>query len=384
MRLTGLSGNEIYCLRMLGMDPGDLSIGNSVFSMGLLGSLRAGLSGMVGGEVADFTSMIAEGRELSLQRLRAEITNRGGEGATGVSSELVFHPGNVEFLSIGSTVHMQQEGVHFTSSSDGQELYCQMDAGYMPIQFVFGNVAYSIGIGNAFIGGLKTLARGEIAEYTQIFYQTRHLALSRIIAEAQGVGANSVVGIRTTILPFGSVGVQEMLMVGTASHSQVCRDAAAGANAVRLPQVVTSDMTCEEMWNLGAAGYVPMKLVIGTSVYSLGLAGGITAWAKNFVRGEISELTSLIYEARENSLSRMAAEAQGLEADDIIGIKTYVYNLGNGLIEFLAIGTAVKYVGEAAKPRSPQLPVQAIVRDKDTFINTAETGFGVDLNAGRK
>ncbi|MDR3686718.1 MAG: heavy metal-binding domain-containing protein [Coriobacteriia bacterium] len=381
MRLTGLSGNEIYCLKLLAMEPGNLVIGNSVFSMGLLGGLRAGFSGMVGGEVADFTSMIAEGRAMSLKRLQGEIAGHGGNGATGVTSELVFHPGNIEFLSIGSTVHVEQEGVSFTSSSDGQELYCQMDCGYMPLQFVFGNVAYSIGVGNAIMGGLKTLGRGEIAEYTDIFYQTRHHALSRIIAEAQTVGANAVVGIRTTILPFGSASVQEMLMLGTASHSEVCRDAHSSGQ-VTLPEVVTSDMTCEEMWNMAAAGYVPMKLVIGTSVYSLGLSGGITAWAKNFVKGEIPELTSLIYEARERSLARMAAEAQGLDADDIVGIKTYVYSLGSGLIEFLAIGTAVKLVGDAAKPRSPQLPPQAIVRDKDTFINTAEQSFGVDLNAG--
>jgi uncharacterized protein YbjQ (UPF0145 family) len=336
---------------------------------------------MVGGEVEDFTSMIAEGRALSLRRLQSEIAGHGGNGATGVTSELVFHPGNVEFLSVGSTVHVNQPGVNFTSSSDGQELYCQMDAGYMPLQFVFGNVAYSIGIGNALIGGLKTLGRGEIEEYTNIFYQTRHLALQRIIAEAMSVGANSVVGIRTTILPFGSVGVQEMLMLGTASHSTVCRDAHASGQ-VTLPPVVTSDMTCEEMWNMASAGYVPMKLVIGTSVYSLGFAGGVSAWMKNFVKGEISEMTSLIYEARGRSLARMAAEAQGLDADDIIGIKTYVYQLSSGLIEFLCIGTAVKYVGDAAKPRSAQLPPQAIVRDKDTFINAAETGFGVELNAG--
>ena len=381
MKLTGLSGNEIYCLKQLGMEPGNLVIGNSVFSMGLVGGLRAGLSGMAGGEVTDFTSMISEGRELSLRRLQSEIASHGGNGATGVTSEIVFHPGNVEFLSIGSTVHVNQENVNFTSSSDGQELFCQMDAGYMPMQFVFGNVAYSIGIGNALIGGLKTLARGEIAEFTDIFYATRHHALTRIVDEATRVGANSIVGIRTTILPFGTASVQEMLMLGTASHSAVCRDAAASGQ-VNLPPVVTSDMTCEEMWNMAAAGYVPMKLVIGTSVYSLGLSGGIAAWAKNFVKGEISELTSLIYEARERSLSRMASEAQGLDADDVVGIKTYVYSLGNGLIEFLAIGTAVKYVGDAAKPRSSQLPPQAIVRDKDTFINTAEASFGVDLNAG--
>jgi uncharacterized protein YbjQ (UPF0145 family) len=381
MRLTGLSGNEIYCLKMVGMEPGNLVIGNSVFSMGFMGGLRAGFSGMVGGEIVDFTQMISDGRHASLRRLQAEIAGHGGEGATGVTSELVFHPGNIEFLSIGSTVHLENQQVNFTSSSDGQELYCQMDAGYMPLQFVFGNVAYSIGVGNALIGGLKMLARGEIAEYTDIFYQTRHHALTRIVGEAMQVGANSVVGIRTTILPFMGTGVQEMLMLGTASTSQLITSLQTGGQ-VKMPQVVTSDMTCEEMWNMAASGYVPMKLVIGTSVYSLGIAGGISAWMKNFVRGEISELTTLIYEARERSLARMAAEAQGLDADDIVGIKTYVYQLGSGLIEFLAIGTAVKYVGDAAKPRTPQLPPQAIVRDKDTFINTAEVSFGVDLNAG--
>ena len=36
--MTGLSGNEMYCLHLKGLSPGDLVIGNSVFSMGFLGS----------------------------------------------------------------------------------------------------------------------------------------------------------------------------------------------------------------------------------------------------------------------------------------------------------------------------------------------------------
>lgn len=383
MRITGLSGNEIYCLRYLGMEPGDLSIGNGVYSMGLLGGLVAGVRGLVGGEVHEVTNMIAQGRHIAITRLEHEIAKNGGVGATGVSSEIVFHPGNVEFLSVGSTVHSETSGGFFTSSSDGQELFCQMDAGYLPIRFVFGNVAYSIGIGRSIVGGLKTLARGEVKEFTDIFWQTRHHALTRITDEAKQVGANSVVGIRTTILPFQALAVQEMLMIGTASKATVIEEVQKGGE-LRLPPVVTSDMTAEEMWNLAACGYVPMKLLIGTSVYSLGLVGNIAAWAQNFVQGEIPELTSLVYEAREHSLQKIATEAKTLGADDVVGIKTYIYSLGSGLIEFLAIGTAVKYVGDAARPRSPQLPVQAVVRDKDTFINTADSGFGFDLNLGVK
>lgn len=383
MRITGLSGNEIYCLRYLGMEPGHLSIGNGVYSMGLLGGLMAGVRGLVGGEVHEVTDMISQGRHIAITRLEAEVAKHGGVGATGVSSEIVFHPGNIEFLSIGSTVHSDVTGGFFTSSSDGQELYCQMDAGYLPIRFVFGNVAYSIGVGRSIVGGIKTLARGEVKEFTDIFWQTRHHALTRITDEAKTVGANSVVGIRTTILPIQTMAVQEMLMIGTASKAAVLDEVQRGGD-VRLPPVVTSDMTAEEMWNLAACGYVPMKLLIGTSVYSLGLVGSISAWAQNFVRGEIPELTSLVYEAREHSLDKIAREAKALGADDVVGIKTYIYSLGGGLIEFLAIGTAVKRVGEAAKPRTPQLPVQAVMRDKDTFINTAEHGTGFDLNAGMK
>jgi serine/threonine-protein kinase len=36
---------------------------------------------------------------------------------------------------------------------------------------------------------------------------------------------------------------------------------------------VTSDLTNEEMWNLVHMGYLPLKLVLGTAVYSLGVVG---------------------------------------------------------------------------------------------------------------
>ena len=76
----------------------------------------------------------------------------------------------------------------FSTSGDGQELYCQLDAGYVPIQFVFGNVAYSIGLGGGLLGGLKSLGRGEIKQFSDIFNATRHLALERIVHEAQHGG----------------------------------------------------------------------------------------------------------------------------------------------------------------------------------------------------
>jgi len=374
-RFSGLSGNEMYCVSLLGFMPGDLLVGNSVFSMGFIGSIGSSIRTVVGGEIQQFTHMIAEGRRLSLERFDKELEQTGGMGATGVTSELIFHPGNVEFLTVGSTIHRKdgQPSPPFTTSADGQELFCQWDAGYTPLSFVFGNVAYSIGIGKGIMGAFRQLAKGEVRQYSDIFNTTRNLALQRIMEEAKAKGANSVVGIRTSILPVGTSGVQEMVMIGTASHHQSLDSAAAATGGV-----TTSDLTAEETWNVAKMGYVPLQLVLGTSVYSLGLAGGIMSSLRNFVKGEIKELTDMIYGARESSLKKLRDQAQAIGADDVLGIKTYIYNLGDGVIEFLAIGTAVKRI-DGVGPSTDQLPTQAIIRDKDTFVNTANLSFGNDL-----
>ena len=37
--MTGLSGDEMYCMHLKGFTPGTMVIGNSVYSMGFVGSL---------------------------------------------------------------------------------------------------------------------------------------------------------------------------------------------------------------------------------------------------------------------------------------------------------------------------------------------------------
>ena len=91
----------------------------------------------------------------------------------------------------------------------------------------------------------------------------------------------------------------------------------------------------------------------------------------------------MIYDAREESLGIIQREAQEIGADDVVGVKTYVYQLGNGLIEFLAIGTAVKKMDGLAT-RSEELIPQAIIIDRDTFANTAEYSLGVNLNSNSR
>ncbi|MGQ3889465.1 heavy metal-binding domain-containing protein [Legionella sp. CNM-1927-20] len=373
---TGLSGNELFCLAQKGFLPGNIVVGNSVHSLGIIGSVGSNLKAMLGGELNQVTRLIEEGRETALKRMFKEAEAHNASGITGVTSQLIFHGSNLEFLSIGSVIKSNNTGLRlFSTSADGQELYAQLDAGYQPICFALGNVAYSMGIGRGFIGGIKTLMRGEIKEYSNIFNTTRHLALKRIKAHAMANRANAVLGIQTTILPFG--GFNEMLMIGTASKAPflVGKD---------VDDVITSDMTNIEMWNMASLGYMPLQLLLGTSVYSLGIVGGITSAIKSFARGELTELSRLIYDARENSLGIINDAAKAMGADDVVGVKTYVYQLGNGLVEFLAIGTAVKKA-TSVKPQSLQLPPQAIVVDKDTYYNlVSDYGFNVNINEGSK
>ncbi len=372
LKVSGLSGNGLYCAHLLGYNPGNLLVGNSVFSLGVIGSIRSGIRTAVGGEIAAVTNMIAEGRRLSFDRFNKELVASGGSGAIGVKNELVFHPGNIEFLTIGSAVSdtINRNMNLFSTSADAQELFCQWDGGYQPVSFVFGNVAYSIGIVKGVFGGFKKLIKGEVKQYSDIFNSTRNLALQRIIAEAKSKGANSVLGINTTILPIGSIEVQEMVMLGTASFNPSI------SNLINsVGGIISSNLTAEEVWNVTKMNYIPLKLVLGTSVYSLGFIGGIKATLSNLVKGEINSLTELIYGAREESINKVKNQALEIGADDVLGIKNYIYDLGDGLVEFLSIGTAVKKV-EGISTHSPQLPPQAITRDRETFLDLANIPYG--------
>jgi uncharacterized protein YbjQ (UPF0145 family) len=371
-KLTGLSGNEIYCMRLKGLTPSGVVIGNSIQSMGFLGGVRSAFRGIVGGEIPDVTRMIHEGREAAFVRMRAEADREQVHGVVGVNSELRNLSGNSEFLFVGSGVTGAQGTTLFTSSGDAQELYCHMDAGYEPREFVFGNIAYSVGAVGGIAGTLKTLVRGEIKEFSDVFNETRHHALDRLVAHARAVRANAVVGVRTNVLHFA--GFHEMYMAGTAAFHPALPPEFQSAP-------VTSDLTGEELWGMTQLGYMPIKLLISTSVYSLGAIGGIKAAFRSFVKGEIGDLTTLIYDAREHVFDRLKSEAAAVGAEEVVGIKTYIIELGSSLVEIFAVGTAIrKQSGMTVKTQT--LPAQAIIRDKDTWLS-GSGGFDVmSIRAG--
>lgn len=127
-------------------------------------------------------------------------------------------------------------------------------------------------------------------------------------------------------------------------------------------QVFTSDLSTSDFWLLLDKGYMPVGLVMGNSVYSMGFVGGLGSSLKGMAKGEIPQITELMYNARELALGRMKDEAEKLGADGVVEVKLNVIPMGNWM-EITAIGTAIKYTG-TGKGSSGNKPTIVLPIDK--------------------
>ena len=80
---------------------------------------------------------------------------------------------------------------------------------------VRGNTIRARHIGKDIMAGLRHIVGGEIHEYAKLMGETREQAIDRMVAEAQGLGANAVVSVRITTSVVMN-GAAEMLAYGTA------------------------------------------------------------------------------------------------------------------------------------------------------------------------
>lgn len=84
-----------------------------------------------------------------------------------------------------------------------------------------------------------------------------------------------------------------------------------------------------------------LGLVRGNTVRARHIGKDILASLRNIIGGEIHEYAKLIAESREQTLDRMAAEAESLGANAIIAARFTTSVIMAGTAELLAIGTAV-------------------------------------------
>lgn len=85
-----------------------------------------------------------------------------------------------------------------------------------------------------------------------------------------------------------------------------------------------------------------LGLVRGNTIRARHIGRDIAAILRNLVGGEVRDYTKMMAEAREQAIDRMVAEAEGLDADAITGIRFSTSFVMQGAAEFLVYGTAVK------------------------------------------
>ena len=78
----------------------------------------------------------------------------------------------------------------------------------------------------------------------------------------------------------------------------------------------------------------------GLIVRSVGLTKGFTGAMRSLRAGEVQEFSSVVDQARHTALERLIQHARDLGANAVLGVRFDSSDLGNGLAEIIAYGTA--------------------------------------------
>jgi uncharacterized protein YbjQ (UPF0145 family) len=95
----------------------------------------------------------------------------------------------------------------------------------------------------------------------------------------------------------------------------------------------TSDLSVNEFLLVKDAGFDPLGLVIGSSIYHIGYQQ--SSWKESV---EMAVLSEAMYHARELAMTRMEEEADNLGADGVVGVRLNIgrYDWGEHMAEFIA------------------------------------------------
>jgi uncharacterized protein YbjQ (UPF0145 family) len=90
-----------------------------------------------------------------------------------------------------------------------------------------------------------------------------------------------------------------------------------------------------------------LGLAFGLVVRSMGFAKGVGASFKALRQGEVTQYTELLEDSRRHAVDRMIENARLLGANAVVAMRFDSSEIGQGLTEIVAYGTAV-----VAKPAS--------------------------------
>ncbi len=258
------------------------------------------------------------------------------------------------------------QGGFFTSDLSVDEYLLVKASGFHPLGLVVGSSIYHVG---SQIGNWNQ--NQELGYLSQAMYNARFLAMSRMEAEADTLGADGIVGVRLIFKAYEwGPGLAEFLAIGTAVKAE------SGSYRTPAGKPFTSDLSGQDFWKLVKAGHAPLGLVMGTCVYHVAhqsLRQAINQMGQN---AEMLNYTQALYEAREIAMDRMQYEAIQHQAEGVVGVRVeeVQYYWGSHVIEYFAIGTAVRRL--EAEKRIPEPQLTPPVNTKTTRAVRAAVGCG--------
>jgi uncharacterized protein YbjQ (UPF0145 family) len=199
--------------------------------------------------------------------------------------------------------------------------------GFEPVGQVLGAAVYNIGYAGGYgcpgawgsynlafapAGRTQVSSRGGYGSYgpmVKTLYEARRTAISRMVAECAELGGHGVVGVRLTIGPFPSGGL-EFKAIGTAVRAPL-------APPLRHP--FTSDLSGQDFAKLVRSGYMPAGLVLGITIaarHDDWRTVGQTRWSAG--NAEVTGWTELVNDARHDARQQLDADVQRMGAEGVV------------------------------------------------------------------
>src|ERR1700677_1382624 len=264
------------------------------------------------------------------------------------------------------------------SALSSDEFAAMKAVAFSPVGQVLGAAVYNIGYTGGYncpgawgaYGGFGT---GPVRAQTQVsggggwgwfgplvqtMYQARHTAIDRMVTECAELGGHGIVGVKLTIGPFPSGGL-EFKAISTAI-------VAPGAPLPRGRQKpFPSDLSGQDFAKLIMKGWVPAGLVLGISIGSRHddwLTVGQTRWGAG--NAEVVGYTELVNDARHDARVQLERDVKRLGAEGVV-IATMEMNVReregpvqegrrDHIVEATNIGTAIARFSRSEQPQSGQ------------------------------
>ena len=179
----------------------------------------------------------------------------------------------------------------------------------------------------------------ELEVLTRSLAEARRLAIGRLTASAERLGADGVAGIQFETRPdrWGRR-LTEFIATGTAIKHRL-------GSAAKTPggALFTSNLNASDLWLLLQAGYQPVSMPMGVCVYHARYQG-VGRWLGQIGQNlEMPTFTQALSEARSLALGRMEDQARQSGASGILGVDLteHSHAWGSHVIECFALGSAL-------------------------------------------